>query len=148
MPRRGWTHETDGARRDCGGWPAGTSLEILRGPIDPEDLDGIRRYADGLSSWIIRRPGGPDEWTVFDRPDGSERDLVVLADVLGATVVQRHPTGSVRVSDADGVLRWHGLTWHHEPPVSAPSTTSAPTGSVPCSSTGPTTNPAPPWRPV
>ncbi|MEO6317580.1 MAG: diadenylate cyclase [Acidimicrobiales bacterium] len=104
---------------DPDGWSAGTSLEILRGPIRPEDLDGIRRFADGLSSWIIRRPDGPEEWTVFDRPAGSERDLVVLADVLGATVVQRHPTGTVRVADAEGVLRWHGLTWHHEPPVSA-----------------------------
>ena len=104
---------------DAAGWSVGTSLEILRGPISPDDLDGLRRFADGLSSWIIRRPGGPDEWTIFDRPAGSERDLVVLADVFGATVVQRHPTGSVRVADADGVLRWHGLTWHHEPPVSA-----------------------------
>jgi DNA integrity scanning protein DisA with diadenylate cyclase activity len=56
---------------------------------------------------------------VFDRPAGSERDLVVLADVLEATIVQRHPTGSVRVVGRFGVLRWQGLTWHHEPPVSS-----------------------------
>ena len=30
---------------------------------------------------------------MFDRPAGSERDLVVLAEALGATVVQRHPVG-------------------------------------------------------
>jgi DNA integrity scanning protein DisA with diadenylate cyclase activity len=54
---------------------------------------------------------------VLDRPAGSERDLVVLADVLEATVVQRHPAGSVRVVGTFGVLRWEGLNWHHEPPV-------------------------------
>jgi DNA integrity scanning protein DisA with diadenylate cyclase activity len=56
---------------------------------------------------------------VFDRPAGSERDLVVLADVFEATIVQRHPTGSVRVVGSFGVLRWQGFRWHHEPPVSS-----------------------------
>jgi DNA integrity scanning protein DisA with diadenylate cyclase activity len=37
--------------------------------------------------------------------------------VLGGTVVQRHPTGVVRVVDERGVVRWDGLSWHHEPPV-------------------------------
>jgi hypothetical protein len=101
-------------------WSAGTSLDILRGAIEKTPLADVRRFADGLSSWIIRWTGGPDEWVVFDRPAGSERDLVVLADVLGATVVQRHPTGTVRVTgSAFGVLRWDGLSWHHEPPVSS-----------------------------
>jgi hypothetical protein len=54
---------------------------------------------------------------VFDRPAGSERDLVVLAHVLGATIVQRHPVGAVRVVGSFGVLRSVGLSWHHEPPV-------------------------------
>ena len=54
---------------------------------------------------------------VFDRPAGSERDLVVLAGVFEATIVQRHPAGAVRVVGRFGVLRWQGLTWHHEPPV-------------------------------
>jgi hypothetical protein len=41
----------------------------------------------------------------------------VLANVLRATVVQRHPAGSVRVVGSFGVLRWDGLSWHHEPPI-------------------------------
>jgi hypothetical protein len=73
--------------------------------------------ADGISSWLVRRAEGPDEWMVFDRPAGSERDLVVQADVYDATIVQRHPSGSVRVVDSFGVLRWEGFMWHHEPPV-------------------------------
>lgn len=101
-------------------WTAGTTLDIVRGALDTTPLADVRRFADGLSSWIIRWADGTDEWVVFDRPAGSERDLVVLADVLGATIVQRHPTGTVRVvRDELGVLRWDGLSWHHEPPVSS-----------------------------
>ena len=37
---------------------------------------------------------------MFDRPAGSERDLVVLAETMGATIVQRHPNGSVRIVGA------------------------------------------------
>ena len=70
---------------------------------------GGRRFADGLSSWLVRRLDGPDELAVFDRPAGSERDLVVLAEAMGATLVQRHPAGSVRAVGAFGVLRWDGL---------------------------------------
>jgi hypothetical protein len=60
-----------------------------------------------------------DELAVFDRPAGSERDLVVLAEAMGATVVQRHPTGVVRMVGTFGVLRWAGLSWHHEPPIAS-----------------------------
>jgi hypothetical protein len=102
---------------DPAGWGPGTQLEITRGPLQSTDPDGMRLFADGLSSWLVRSLDGPDEWMVFDRPSGSERDLVVIAEVLGATVVQRHPTGVVRVVDDGGVARWDGISWHHEPPV-------------------------------
>jgi hypothetical protein len=98
-------------------WSAGTQLGIDRRSLDQQPLPAARRFADGLSSWILRRSDGTTEWIVLDRPAGSERDLVVLANVLGATIVQRHPVGSVRVVGDFGVLRWDGLTWHHEPPV-------------------------------
>jgi hypothetical protein len=99
-------------------WAPGSQLEITRGPADQQPLLAARRFADGLSSWLVRHVDGTNEWMVFDRPAGSERDLVVLAGVLDATIVQRHPTGSVRVVGTFGVLRWQGFTWHHEPPVS------------------------------
>jgi hypothetical protein len=97
-------------------WEPGTELSIAHGAIGSPVPDA-RRFADGLSSWLIRRPGGPDEWCVFDRPAGSERDLVVLSNVMAATIVQRHPAGAVRVAGAHGVLRWDGLTWRLEPPI-------------------------------
>lgn len=104
-------------RSDPARWGSGTQLDITRGPIDQLPLSAARRFADGLSSWLLRRADGTDEWMVFDRPAGSERDLVVLASVFDATIVQRHPAGSVRVVGRFGVLRWEGFHWHHEPPV-------------------------------
>ncbi len=105
-------------RSDPATWSTGAQLDITRGPVGRESLPAIRRFTDGLSSWLVRRTDGADEWMVFDRPAGSERDLVVLAGVFEATVVQRHPAGSVRVVAGFGVLRWEGFWWHHEPPVS------------------------------
>ncbi len=103
---------------DEGGWSAATDLEISRRPTATTSLAGARRFADGLASWLIRRTGGRDEWAVFDRPAGSERDLVVLAEALGATMAQRHPSGLVRIVGTFGVYRWDGLRWQHEPLVS------------------------------
>ena len=97
-------------------WASGTKLDITRGPLRAQPLDAARRFADGLSSWVLRR-SGENEWVVFDRPAGSERDLVVLVAAFGATIVQRHPTGSVRVAGRFGVMRWDGIRWRHERPV-------------------------------
>jgi sensor domain DACNK-containing protein/DisA checkpoint controller-like protein len=105
-------------KSDGATWAAGAQLDISRGPVDLP-LPDARRFADGLSSWIVRRMDGTNEWMVFDRPAGSERDLVVLAGVFDATIVQRHPTGAVRVVGRFGVLRWQGFGWHYEPPVSS-----------------------------
>jgi hypothetical protein len=100
-------------------WATRAQLEMTRGAIGEHPLSAARRFADGRSSWLLRRTDGTDEWLVLDRPAGSERDLVVLAGVLDATIIQRHPTGSVRVVGRFGVLRWQGFTWHHEPPVAS-----------------------------
>jgi len=102
---------------DPDGWERGTQLRITRRDVGGMTVRGARRFADGLSSWLIRTVDGHDELAIFDRPAGSERDLVVLGEVLGATLVQRHPAGQVRVVGDFGVLRWDGLSWHHEPPI-------------------------------
>jgi hypothetical protein len=100
-------------------WASGTQLNVSRAPLDQQPLPAARRFADGLSSWLLRRTGDRNEWVIFDRPAGSERDLVVLAHVLEATIVQRHPAGAVRIAGTFGVLRWEGYRWHHEPPISS-----------------------------
>jgi hypothetical protein len=104
-------------KTDPDSWARGTQLDVARTPVVRQPLVASRRFADGLSSWLLRRADGHNEWLLFDRPAGSERDLVVLASVLDATIVQRHPSGAVRVVGGFGVLRWEGLAWHHEPPV-------------------------------
>jgi DNA integrity scanning protein DisA with diadenylate cyclase activity len=98
-------------------WRERTQLDISRLPVVRRGRVAARRFADGLSSWLVCRRGGGDEWLMFDRPAGSERDLVVLSDVLGSVVVQRHPSGAVRVVGRFGVLRWQRLAWHREPPA-------------------------------
>ena len=100
-------------------WAAGTALDAQRRPLGGHSPEGARYYADGMSSWLLRRVDGCDEWVVFDRPAGSERDLVVLSETLGAMVVQRHPAGIVRVVGPSGVFRWDGRVWQHQPLVSA-----------------------------
>lgn len=95
-------------------WADATDLEITRASAESQPLDAARRFADGLSSWVVRSLHDPIEWLVFDRPAGSERDLVVIARATGATIVQRHPSGIVRVVGEFGVLRWDGYRWHHE----------------------------------
>jgi len=100
-------------------WPTGTQLQITHLAVTETPPEHTRRFVDGLSSWLVRGVGHrDDEWLVFDRPAGSERDLVVLAEAFGAWIVQRHPAGAVRVVGDFGVLRWEGLRWDHAPPVS------------------------------
>jgi len=100
-------------------WDEPTELTVNRRRMDDFPLADARRFADGLSSWLVRDRSGQLDLAVFDRPAGSERDMVVLAEATGATLVQRHPAGIVRVVGEFGVIRWDGLTWHHEPPIGA-----------------------------
>ncbi len=107
-------------KADPSTWPLGTQLAITRTPVSGQSLVASRWFADGLSSWLTRRTDGQgDEWLLFDRTAGSERDIVLLSGVLDATIVQRHPSGVVRVAGRFGVLRWDGIAWHHEPPIPA-----------------------------
>lgn len=106
-----------GPSTDVGAWESSTSLSIAYRPTSRYPLIAARRFADGLSSWLVRESDGTGGVAVFDRPAGSERDLVVLSAAMGATLVQRHPSGVVRIAGSHGVLRWDGLSWHAEPPV-------------------------------
>ena len=101
-------------------WNEPTGLEFFISEASGRADDDVRRYADGVSSWTIRTIDGIKALIVFDRPAASERDLVVLAEATGATIVQRHPSGLVRlVGESFGVARWDGVGWHREPPIGA-----------------------------
>lgn len=99
-------------------WEAATGLAITRLQASSLGTDNLRRFVDGLSSWLCVGPQGKaSSVLLFDRPAGSERDVVVLAKAFGATLVQRHPAGVVRVVGPFGALRWEGLEWRLERPV-------------------------------
>ncbi len=100
-------------------WHQGTQLDIELWPVDAAQAEVTRRYADGRASWFVRGRDHSDALAVFDRPAGSERDLVVLAETMEAVVVQRHATGPVRIVGDFGVYRWDSLRWHHEPTLGA-----------------------------
>jgi Probable sensor domain DACNK/DisA bacterial checkpoint controller nucleotide-binding len=98
-------------------WEVATELHMTRRPIGRVAPKYARAFADGMSSWIIRRSEYDDELVVFDRPAGSERDMVVLSEATGGTMVQRHPNGNVRCAGAFGVLRFDGIRWQHASPI-------------------------------
>lgn len=100
-------------------WTETTALDVLLRRTAGYGDDQIRRFADGSASWAVRLPSGLDEFVVFDRPAGAERDLVVLAQAAGARIVQRSPDGIVRLVGAFGVVRSTASGWHHEPPLAA-----------------------------
>jgi len=100
-------------------WEPTTGLRIEQRPLGGAWLDTAYLYADGIASWIALDPGGRHAGLVFDRPAGSERDLVVIAEATGATIVQRHPGGLVRVVGTNGVHRWDGAEWQHQPPLAS-----------------------------
>ena len=100
-----------------GRWEAATGLHVTRWGSWTRPTESVRRYADGLSTWLVRLPGVGDEWIVLDRPASSERDLVIMAEALEGRIVQRHPSGVVRIVGGGGVFRWNGIGWHHEPHI-------------------------------
>jgi Probable sensor domain DACNK/DisA bacterial checkpoint controller nucleotide-binding len=99
-------------------WEEPTNLRVSVLPTQERADDDARRYADGRASWVVRSVDGINKLVVFDRAAGSERDLVVLAGASKAVVVQRDARGIVRMVGDFGVVRWDGVTWHHEPPIS------------------------------
>ncbi len=104
---------------DAEHWADVTHVGVsLRRATDRSD-DEVRRYADGAASWAVRTADGITGFAVFERSNASERDLVVIAEATGATVVQRDHVGKVRLVGPFGVARWDSRTWHLEPPVSS-----------------------------
>lgn len=102
---------------DLPSWADAAGFEVSRRKVDELSDSVVRRFADGIVSWVVRGPTGVNDLVVFDRSVGSERDLSILADTTGAAIVQRHPSGVVRAVGAFGVLRHDGINWQLEPPV-------------------------------
>jgi hypothetical protein len=100
-------------------WERTTHLSVSLRTTAGYGDEQVRRFADGSTGWAVRLPGGIDEFVVFDRPAGAERDLVVLAQATRGRIVQRDDTGVVRIVGPFGVVRAMPSGWHHEPPLGA-----------------------------
>jgi hypothetical protein len=98
-------------------WAATTGLHTDLSRTTTRHDDDVRRYADGLTSWTVRSADGIHALAVFDRSAGSERDLLVLAEATGGTIVQRRPDRGVRLVGTFGVARWDSAGWYVERPV-------------------------------
>lgn len=83
------------------------------------DLRFARRFADGMATFAVRMNDGISHVACFGRDMSAEYDLVGLQASLGALVIQRHHGGQVRVFGPAGVVRWDGISWHHDPPLDA-----------------------------
>ncbi|MDH4278675.1 MAG: diadenylate cyclase [Acidimicrobiia bacterium] len=99
-------------------WSEGTRINLAHRRVEDLADAAVRRFADGVTSFVVRGSAGVNDLVVFDRSVGSERDLTIVAEASGATVVQRHPSGVVRAAGPFGVLRLLGFDWQLEPPVS------------------------------
>ncbi len=98
-------------------WSDGTRISVAHRSVEDLADSAVRRFADGITSFVVRGRAGVNDLVVFDRSVGSERDLTIVAEASGATVVQRHPNGVVRAAGSFGVLRLLGFDWQLEPPV-------------------------------
>lgn len=88
-------------------------------PVEDLDIRFARRFADGMASFAVRTEDGISHIACFSRDISAEYDLVGLQATVGGLVVQRHHAGQVRVFGPTGVVRWDGISWHHDPPLDA-----------------------------
>jgi hypothetical protein len=88
-------------------------------PAADLDLQFARRFADGVTTFAVRDADGITDIAAFSRNMADEYDLVGLQAALGGLIIQRHPGGQVRVFGPHGVVRWNGITWHHDAPIQA-----------------------------
>jgi hypothetical protein len=80
-----------------------------------EDLDVLRRMADGRASFVVRGGQGRPALAYFDRSLEYESSAIELHEETGAYVIQRGATGKVRVCGPEGVVMWDGVQWDFKP---------------------------------
>jgi hypothetical protein len=95
----------------------GTTVDLIA--VHDVDLQFARRFADGIASFAVRSDDSINHLACFGRNMADEYDLVGLQSAMGGLVIQRHPTGQVRVFGPAGLVRWNGTSWHHDAPVDA-----------------------------
>lgn len=88
-------------------------------PVGGLDVRFARRFADGMTTFALRAHDTISHIVCFGRDVSAEYELVGLQMSIGGLVIQRHAGGQVRVFGPAGVVRWDGISWHHDPPLDA-----------------------------
>ncbi len=83
-------------------------------PTDGTSLDAVRLLADGRSTFVARGDGS-DALVCFDRTIEHESTAVQVAAGAGITLVQRLPSGWVRIFAPHAVVAWDGARWWTKP---------------------------------
>jgi hypothetical protein len=92
----------------------GLGFPALLDPAADTDVDVLRRLADGRTSFVARHANGV-ALVCFDRTVEHESTAVHVATTAGITLVQRLPTGWVRVFAPHAVITWDGIRWWAKP---------------------------------
>lgn len=94
-------------------WDSSPSPPVLI-PSEGVPATELRRYADGRRCFTVVVPGQPAGLVAFDHAVDDELGAVRLQRT-GAVVVQRLPTGTVRVCSGSAVIIWTGSQWLYKP---------------------------------
>jgi hypothetical protein len=105
-------------------WPAGTdatphvipALPSLASFVDfTTPVNVIRRFANGRSSFVVRRPGAPPALVVDDAWLGTEQNLAAYSTAHGVVIVQRLATGRIRIFADRVVHSFENDVWMRRP---------------------------------
>jgi hypothetical protein len=117
--RRPPIHEGRSAQYGSIVLPAAGPLDGVADLVEVIDLDlpieQCRLFADGRSSYLVRRQHGPTQLACFRRSVQFEADLVEVELATGATIVQRTLMGVPRLFTPTGVVEWNGRHWRMRP---------------------------------
>lgn len=79
---------------------------------DPQEVDELRSFADGMNSFVLRRRRSNEaELVLTPEFRGLEFDVVQLAEIVSASVVQRNRAGVVRLMTADTICIRESGVW-------------------------------------
>jgi hypothetical protein len=91
---------------------SGNLVEVLELDLP---IEQARRFSDGRSAFLVRRPDGPPQLACFRRTVQYEADLIEIQAATGASIVQRTVMGVSRVFTPAGAVEWNGHEWRLRP---------------------------------
>lgn len=98
------------------GRPSHPPLPSLAGFLDSgRPIEVLRLYADGRTSFVMRRPGGEPTLGIDPAWRGDEATLAAYANRTQTVVLQRLASGRIRIFDGVRVCSEEGGSWLSRP---------------------------------